>query len=140
MRIYKKLEINEHQHTNIKVTCSYEPINSCPLCHSTFSELPCRHILIDDKDNFIKLFCFYVCMTCYEGFIAEYSVPAAFVTSDFSSDFSADFDDTPLISPIKVEKRIFDDYLVNLSENFISTYNEAYAAEQHGLKKICGMG
>lgn len=134
MKIQTSIYLNEHSTSKLTKSVIYESINICSLCHSTFSSLPSKRLLISEDNNTISLYCFYVCLTCHKAFIAKYSKFA------FVDDSMYEFTETPFISPVDVEKKVFDDYLVNLSEDFAATYNEAYEAEQHGLMKICGMG
>ena len=134
MRINESLYLDEHSPSKSNKKVSYEKVDSCPLCHSTFSSLPNSKLLISENSSTIKLYCFYVCLTCHKAFIVEYK------NCVYKGEATIDFSWSPHISPIEINYKVFDDYLSNLSKDFVSTYNEAFAAEQYGLKKICGMG
>lgn len=135
MKIEKEeIYLNDESSSKFYKTVSYDTIASCPLCHATFSSLPNKKLLIPADSSTVILYCFYVCLTCHKGFIVEYKNRA------YMNEVDINFYESPRISPIEINNKVFDDYLANLSKDFTTTYNEAYAAEQYGLKKICGMG
>lgn len=128
------LYLNKHISDDHKIRIIYNQPSACPLCHSTFSTLPKSSMLISNSNKDLNLYCFYICLNCYRGFVAEYTNPKRDGENSYA------FIRHPKLSPCNVLKKDFDSEIKELSSDFVETYNEAYAAEQHGLTKICGMG
>lgn len=97
----------------------------CPFCHTTI--MPIYMLMADIDEHRYNVFC--QCPNCKETFILEYE---RFGMSQFNF---KQIHPNPTL-----QKRSFDDIIIQISPLFSEIYNQSYGAMQLGLSQICGMG
>lgn len=125
-----------------KIECFYEQVNICPTCKTAAYTTPLfnevRHKTVKRSFPYSPLsgyllHSFYICPSCGIGFYALYS--------STSLDYGKiHFGEPMRLFPVVQEEKEFPEQIALLSPEFVEIYNQAYAAEQHGLDKICGVG
>jgi hypothetical protein len=103
--------------------------STCPNCHRSMTPNP----LFGYLNNFFEQFeVFMSCPDdrCKESFIAYYSISIGTKRCSYLH----------CTSKGTVKGQNFSDSIQEISENFITIFNQSYAAEQQNLKEICGVG
>jgi hypothetical protein len=100
----------------------------CPHCHRSITPVP----LIGHKsgNTTMEVFCYCPDVNCRRSFIAFYNTR--------TNDSRIDFNNRTSLGNLL--KRSFSDIVKEISESFVTIYNQAYSAEQYGLLEICGVG
>lgn len=131
-----KVTVKVFEEENARVL--YSDVDKCPICGATIAP-----ISIDKVITFPSIYQKYVlhnfaiCKRCGQTFIARYisQVDESRALHAQTNTFK------PLESvPLNAIKREFSKKILTLSPSFVEIYNQAYQAEQEGLKQICGMG
>lgn len=105
----------------------------CPQCkHAIKPEVTGFNSFADEEDK-----CFlsvsYLCRNCFRSFIALHALEL--------DEKNEVFEARLLYSePNRAKEREFERQIIDFSPNFVRIYNQALAAETHGLDEICGMG
>ncbi len=108
----------------------YGAPNSCPYCHKSI-----HPIVLGAHESASTLEVFMYCpnSNCNSSFIAYYYINA------FGYDFpAAEYLDKTNFGNITTQ--LFSETINGISTQFEKVYNQSYAAEQYGLKEICGGG
>lgn len=108
------------------ISCDEYP-NTCPFCHRSISPMPIYSVA--DSDG-AQVFMLCPNTKCRSTFIAYYTKYPAHNYYSF----------TGAVSKGTFVARTFNDIINQKSPLFSKIYNEAKAAEEHGLKEICGVG
>jgi hypothetical protein len=105
--------------------------DQCPLCHKSVSPILRLTFYLRTKKE-IQIV--YSCPNsdCFSFFISYFDASAVNATNK-----EAIFVNSKPIIPMR---RNFESYISDLSPYFCTIYNEAKAAEDTGLKQICGVG
>jgi hypothetical protein len=108
-----------------KIVINKEP-DKCPICHNRIKSIP---ILFYNNLHDDELIIITKCPVnnCESFFLNHYS--------NNISRYILRYNEPKRLNEITYEENINE-----ISEEFISIYNEANKAEQHGLKNICGPG
>lgn len=129
----KQERYSEEEH----IWYSYNCISKCSLCNANINIEPIHECFvtenIDNLNTHYHLYCFYVCQICKRGFIAEY-----YLDKKYSE--TVNFGNATDIYPQKIESIKFDPLIEKTFPDFVTIYNDAYAAEQSGCFHVCGMG
>jgi len=108
------------------IQCDKYP-NTCPFCHHSIS--PRQIYCVADEDA-AQVFMLCPNETCRTAFIAYYTKYPAHSYYSF----------TGAVSQGTFVQRSFSEIINQKSPLFSKIYNEAKAAEERGLKEICGVG
>ena len=131
MKITKRVTDND----GIAANLTFDEVDTCPVCHKKIKphELASSTFLVPaDSNNDLMIDCLsimYLCRGCYHTFVTQHL-------------FSTSHELTKLLftSPEIPTKKVFDEKVNELSEEFVSIYNEALAAESLGSVKVAGIG
>ena len=99
----------------------------CPICHKALYPQILKGFYVH-SNGVRKAFIIFFCGGCEGVFIGSYYLSNTDICQLIS------------IDPHVLKQCDFPDKISNLSPDFITIYNEAYQAEQSGLKNICGAG
>lgn len=121
---------------NMTVDVHFEDISKCPICNSRISP-----IYISSKHHLNKkaLSVYCECPSCGKPFIAFYN-DLKDTASSSSSSCNYVVENLKYLAPVLPDSRTFDDKILNLSPNFVETYNQSLSAETYNLNQIAGMG
>tara|TARA_R110002051_G_scaffold219450_2_gene283488 strand:+ start:3267 stop:3905 length:639 start_codon:yes stop_codon:yes gene_type:complete len=99
--------------------------DECPFCHNSISP----NVISGFKGK-SQLEVFMSCPkgTCRQTFIGYYN----YIGGNWL------YDNRTTIGNLLIKE--FNESIVEVSPSFVQIYNEAYSAEQHNLKEICGVG
>lgn len=101
----------------------------CPMCHKSGDPSYLSSYYIDDEHTSPNLFVHFFCHNCEKTFLGNYHIGPYCDITDLRG-FEPVYD---------VEEREFPKHIKDLSPDFCSIYNQAYASEQYELKDISGM-
>lgn len=122
------------QPRNLSTNVHFEDISYCPICNSQISPIYLSSECHLDKSSF-SVYC--ECPSCGKPFIAFFKTLSKSII-DASTYYLAK--NIEYLAPILPASRTFDDKIVNLSPNFVETYNQSLSAENYNLNQIAGMG
>ena len=121
-----------------QIKCTFESINSCPICQTATIVSPVFNDLRYVSDvlsncHFYQLHSFYICPICNEAYYARYIAHSKLYNNLV-------FNKPIEVQPHTREKLAFTKEINALSPDFVEIYNQAFIAEQQGLNRICGVG
>ena len=108
----------------------------CPICKHSLKPSLLHKDVIKDNRGVPFLYVTYLCTHCYEAFICKFSE----LTTTSTANHSYSFNKLDLIAPNKYEKVSFNEYVKNVSPNFVKIYNQSLEAEHCNLDEIAGIG
>lgn len=101
----------------------------CPMCHKSGNPSYLSSYYIDDEHTSPNLFVHFFCHNCEKTFLGNYHIRRYYDITDLRG-FEPVYD---------VEEREFSKHIKDLSPDFCSIYNQAYASQQYRLNDISGM-
>ncbi len=101
----------------------------CPMCHKSGDPSCLSSYYIDDEHTSPNLFVHFFCHNCEKTFLGNYHIRRYYDITDLRG-FEPVYD---------VEEREFSKHIKDLSPDFCSIYNQAYASQQYRLNDISGM-
>lgn len=101
----------------------------CPMCHKSGNPSYLSSYYIDDEHTYPNLFVHFFCHNCEKTFLGNYHIRRYYDITDLRG-FEPVYD---------VEEREFSKHIKDLSPDFCSIYNQAYASQQYRLNDISGM-
>ena len=101
----------------------------CPMCHKSGDPSYLSSYYIDDEHTSPNLFVHFFCHNCEKTFLGNYHIRRYYDITDLRG-FEPVYD---------VEEREFSKHIKDLSPDFCSIYNQAYASQQYRLNDISGM-
>lgn len=124
--------------TGAIVSLRFEPVKTCPLCHSAFNGemmesalAPFEFSQYGKKKRDACLYVLHYCQVCSLGFCGIYSP---------GRDDGIELYELVAVAPEKSVPLQFAPEIAELSQSFVNICEEAYTAEKSGLTLICGMG
>ena len=112
--------------------------SECPCCKHFIKPTILHKEAIDYSDDSFSLYVVYLCTHCYEPFICKFVnfiKDSAFSTNSLYSSCNLSS-----IEPRYFEKKIFENYISELSPSFVKIYNQTLEAEHYNLDEIAGIG
>jgi len=101
----------------------------CPMCHKSGDPSYLSSYYIDDEHTSPNLFVHFFCHNCEKTFLGNYHIRRYYDITDLRG-----------FEPVyNVEEREFPKHIKDLSPDFCSIYNQAYASQQYRLNDISGM-
>lgn len=101
----------------------------CPMCHKSGDPSYLSSYYIDDEHTSPNLFVHFFCHNCEKTFLGNYYIRRYYDITDLRG-----------FEPVyNVEEREFPKHIKDLSPDFCSIYNQAYASQQYRLNDISGM-
>ena len=114
--------------------------NHCPMCGAFMEPVVLYSIITEKKDVFLRDFygatILYYSPQCKDVFLCKLNLIKTAKNND-SKNFAGI---QPEYFPSTIFKQYFQNSISSISPKFVEIYNQSYAAEQHGLYEICGMG
>lgn len=101
----------------------------CPICHKSGIPSYLDSYFIDSNSSYPNLFVHFFCHNCEKTFLGNYHIRRYYDITDLRG-FEPVYD---------VEEREFSKHIKDLSPDFCSIYNQAYASQQYRLNDISGM-
>ena len=101
----------------------------CPMCHKSGNPSYLSSYYIDDEHTSPNLFVHFFCHNCEKTFLGNYHIRRYYDITDLRG-YEPVYD---------VEEREFSKHIKDLSPDFCSIYNQAYASQQYRLNDISGM-
>jgi len=99
--------------------------DKCPFCHKTITPTPLYgHI----NGDYLEVVLICPNLHCTRSFIGYYKSYSQYYMFTGETTIGT------------LESKGFSSIINSISQDFILIYNQAYAAEQNGLKEICGVG
>nr|DAH05027.1 MAG TPA: hypothetical protein [Caudoviricetes sp.] len=99
------------------------------MCHKSGDPSYLSSYYIDDEHTSPNLFVHFFCHNCEKTFLGNYHIRRYYDITDLRG-FEPVYD---------VEEREFSKHIKDLSPDFCSIYNQAYASQQYRLNDISGM-
>lgn len=112
-----------------KKNLEIEYLSVCPMCHKSGDPSCLSSYYIDDEHTSPNLFVHFFCHNCEKTFLGNYHIRRYYDITDLRG-FEPVYD---------VEEREFSKHIKDLSPDFCSIYNQAYASQQYRLNDISGM-
>lgn len=130
MEITCLITLNDHRSAHFVLD---EP-SECPVCKYAIKPQRLSAELYPDDTDQGGLAVIYLCKHCNHPFLANYRV--------YDDPYRSARINTRLLSvaPRTPVPRAFEKCIQSLSPSFVEIYNQALAAESHGLDQICGVG
>lgn len=114
---------------NITSDVYFEDITKCPICNSNIAPIYLYGKSIMNGASF-TVFC--ECPSCGKTFVA------LFKNLTYTNRYIAS--NIEYLAPTIPRSKIFDKKIIDLSSNFVETYNQSLSAESYNLNQIAGMG
>lgn len=105
--------------------------NNCPFCHRSIIPQPIHGIFRSEEESTLDVLSKCPNVHCKRSFVAIY---------EWSNNPHPGFFFSGETLGGTFQVRSFSETIDDISSSFVSIYNEAYGAEQHGYLAICGVG